>query len=142
MASPTLRSSSTMVPLPSFRSWLTSIADLPSTAETVTGTSKTASRSCALRLMSASAEAPPVSNADEAPFIAFLKRDLGELSVQRLDHARVGAQDDTGLADRLVNGIAQCTLDISGGQGIQRDGNKLARHDERDLRRLFPDFLD
>src|SRR5882724_4850966 len=47
MASPTLRSSSTMVPRPSLSSWLTSIPLLPSTALTVTGTSNTASRSAA-----------------------------------------------------------------------------------------------
>src|SRR4029079_13909850 len=43
----TLRSSSTMVPRPSFSSWLTSMALLPRTALTVTGTSNTASRSAA-----------------------------------------------------------------------------------------------
>src|SRR5271155_1515054 len=54
IASPTLRSSSTIVPLLSFKSWLTSIPDVPSTAETVTGTSNTASRSAELRLGSPS----------------------------------------------------------------------------------------
>src|SRR5271170_5550803 len=54
IASPTLRSSSTIVPLLSFKSSLTSIPDLPRTADTVTGTSKTASRSAELRLGSPS----------------------------------------------------------------------------------------
>src|ERR1043165_522824 len=63
MASPTLRSSSTTVPRPSFRSWLTSIPDLPSTADTVTGTSNTASRSEALRLTSTAWPMSPNSSA-------------------------------------------------------------------------------
>src|SRR5215471_208400 len=49
MASPTLRSSSSTVPGPSFKSCPTSIRERPSTAETCTGTSNTASRSAALR---------------------------------------------------------------------------------------------
>src|SRR5215469_9112863 len=63
IASPTLRSSSTMVPLLSFKSWLTSMPDLPSTADTVTGTSKTASRSAELFLASASC-CPSVCSSD------------------------------------------------------------------------------
>src|SRR5882757_6286324 len=67
MASPTLRSSSTMVPRPSFRSWLTSIALLPSTALTVTGTSNTASRSAAECFGVASAAPSILSKAAAAP---------------------------------------------------------------------------
>src|SRR5262249_2177289 len=52
--SPTLRSSSSTAPGPSFRSSPTSILARPSTAETCTGTSKTASRSAALRVVSPS----------------------------------------------------------------------------------------
>src|SRR5215469_15636718 len=63
IASPTLRSSSTMVPLLSFKSWLTSMPDLPSTADTVTGTSKTASRSAELFLASVSC-CPSVCSSD------------------------------------------------------------------------------
>src|SRR5215216_3349024 len=49
MASPTRRSSSSTVPGPSFNSSPTSILERPSTAETCTGTSNTASRSAAMR---------------------------------------------------------------------------------------------
>src|SRR5258705_13034619 len=49
MASPTRRSSSSTVPGPSFNSSPTSILERPSTAETCTGTSNTASRSAATR---------------------------------------------------------------------------------------------
>ncbi len=85
---------------------------------------------------------PGIGSGNEAAFIAFLVGDLGELSVQRLDDARIGAQHDTWFADRLVNGVAQCALHIGGGQGIQRDRDEFARHHARDLRRLFADFLD
>src|SRR5438445_819512 len=67
MASPTLRSSSTMVPRPSLSSWLTSMPLLPSTALTVTGTSNTASRSAAVCLGAASIGMSVLSNAPEAP---------------------------------------------------------------------------
>src|ERR1700761_4834052 len=49
MDSPTRRSSSSTVPGPSFNNCPTSILERPSTAETCTGTSKTASRSAAMR---------------------------------------------------------------------------------------------
>src|SRR3954463_1724856 len=49
IASPTRRSSSSTVPGPSFNNSLTSILERPSTAETCTGTSNTASRSAARR---------------------------------------------------------------------------------------------
>src|SRR6267143_6777985 len=49
MASPTRRSSSSTVPGPSFSNSPTSIFERPSTAETCTGTSNTASRSAATR---------------------------------------------------------------------------------------------
>src|ERR1700732_4002384 len=49
MASPTRRSSSSTVPGPSFSNSPTSILERPSTAETCTGTSNTASRSAATR---------------------------------------------------------------------------------------------
>src|SRR5690242_9619552 len=81
MASPTLRSSSTMVPLPSFSSWLTSIADLPSTAETVTGTSNTASRSWAICLGAASACASLFSRAGAAPAFSPERSGRSTLSV-------------------------------------------------------------
>src|ERR1700719_3582341 len=50
IASPTLRSSSSTVPGPSLRSSATSMRERPSTAETCTGTSNTASRSAAALL--------------------------------------------------------------------------------------------
>src|SRR5882757_1881698 len=49
MASPTRRSSSSTVPGPSLSNSPTSILERPSTAETCTGTSNTASRSAAMR---------------------------------------------------------------------------------------------
>src|SRR5882757_4000500 len=49
IASPTRRSSSSTVPGPNFNSSPTSILERPSTAETCTGTSNTASRSAAMR---------------------------------------------------------------------------------------------
>src|SRR5882724_5812032 len=52
IASPTLRSSSSTVPGPSLSKSPTSILALPSTADTCTGTSNTASRSAAPRLVS------------------------------------------------------------------------------------------
>src|SRR3954471_12928590 len=67
IASPTLRSNSTMVPRPSFSSWLTSIPLLPSTALTVTGTSNTASKSAAVCLGAASIGMSALSSAAEAP---------------------------------------------------------------------------
>src|ERR1700692_3055500 len=51
MASPTLRSSSSTVPGPSLRRSPISIRARPSTAETCTGTSNTASRSAAIRVV-------------------------------------------------------------------------------------------
>src|SRR3954469_9088995 len=67
MASPTLRSSSTTVPRPSFSSWLTSMPLLPRTAETVTGTSNTASRSAAECFGVASIGASVLSSAAAPP---------------------------------------------------------------------------
>src|SRR6185503_11096426 len=48
MASPTLRSSSSTVPGPSFSSWATERLARPSTAEMLTGTSNTGARSTAV----------------------------------------------------------------------------------------------
>src|SRR5471030_1434016 len=82
MASPTLRSSSMMVPLPSFKSWLTSIPLLPSTALTVTGTSKTASRSAAECLGAVSAGPSALSSAAGTPEAAsWLRSGRSTLSV-------------------------------------------------------------
>src|SRR5580698_528208 len=63
MDSPTRRSSSRTVPGPSFKSWPTSIFERPSTAETWTGTSKTASRSAATR-EACSSSLKPTSSID------------------------------------------------------------------------------
>src|ERR1700722_12704525 len=65
IASPSLRSSSTTAPRPSFSNWLTCIVALPSTALTVTGMSYTASSSRALRsvFVSALEPAPSASSA-------------------------------------------------------------------------------
>src|SRR5476649_75585 len=82
MASPTLRSSSMMVPLPSFKSWLTSIPLLPSTALTVTGTSNTASRSAAECLGAVSAGPSALSSAAGTPAAAsWLRSGRSTLSV-------------------------------------------------------------
>src|SRR5215469_1149722 len=81
MASPTLRSSSTMVPRASLSSWLTSMALLPSTAETVTGTSNTASRSAAECLGAASEEDSEFNNAAWAPAPSWLRSGRSTLSV-------------------------------------------------------------
>src|ERR1700722_11273185 len=57
IASPTLRSSSSTVPGPVLRRSLISIRARPSTAETLTGTSNTASRSAAIRVVGPSGSA-------------------------------------------------------------------------------------
>src|SRR5262245_43836945 len=81
MASPTLRSSSTMVPLPSFRSWLTSMPLLPRTALTVTGTSNTASRSAAECFGAASAGPLALSRAALPGPPSWLRSGRSTLSV-------------------------------------------------------------
>src|ERR1700761_5342823 len=81
MASPTLRSSSTTVFLPSLSSWLTSIELLPSTAETVTGTSNTASRSAAECFGAASAGPSEFSSALAWPGASWLRSGRSTLSV-------------------------------------------------------------
>src|SRR5882757_3793476 len=102
MASPTLRSSSTMVPRPSFNSWLTSIPLLPSTALTVTGTSNTASRSAAVCLGAASIGMSVLSNAPEEPGApSWLRSGRSTLSV----------------AMRLS---FHCVREMTGNKGIQR----------------------
>src|ERR1700761_3920448 len=130
MASPTLRSSSTMVPLPSFRSWLTSMPDLPSTAETVTGTSNTASRSEALRLGSVSGVSSPCRSAGELPGTASRPRSgswtssldivvvLGEMS---------GDQRRDGVFERLLVALhaAAAPFDAAIGIGEARFGCDL-----------------
>src|SRR5690242_2687350 len=65
IASPSLRSSSTTAPRPSFSNWLTCIVALPSTALTVTGMSYTASSSRTPRgeLVSAFEPVPSASSA-------------------------------------------------------------------------------
>src|SRR6188508_2122714 len=102
MASPTLRSSSTMVPRPSFKSWLTSMPLLPKTALTVTGTSNTASRSDAVCLGVASIGISVLSKAPEGPGApSWLRSGRSTLSVAM------------GLS-------FHCVREMTGNKGVQR----------------------
>src|SRR5580658_4034258 len=67
IASPTLRSSSSTVPGPSFKRSPISIRARPSTAETCTGTSNTASRSEAIRLVAPSGSGASAGSAGMPP---------------------------------------------------------------------------
>src|SRR5581483_9156887 len=132
MASPTLRSSSTMVPRPSFRSWLTSMPLLPRTAETVTGTSNTASRSAAECFGVASAGASVLSSAAAlAPPASWLRSGRSTLSVAmglsfHLMRKTAGNQGGEGFFDDgfAAFGAATAPLDAAIGArhgGIGRD---------------------
>src|SRR6185437_6515065 len=103
IASPTLRSSSSTVPGPSRNSSPTSMRARPSTADTCTGTSNTASRSAAPRvvgsLSGASAPAsltvgmPPFSRSGSGTFVSSLISRLLRSSMRRCGARRDVAGD-------------------------------------------------
>ncbi len=73
-----------------------------------------------------------IGSSDEAAFIAFLMRDLGELSVQRFDDARVGAQHGHAVRRSPDGGTSRNALSTSAaGKASSASGNTFARHDER-----------
>src|SRR6185437_6250707 len=74
IASPTLRSSSSTLPWPSCNNWATERLARPSTAEMLTGTSKTGARSVALFSSSspASSASGPSPGANSSSFISVL----------------------------------------------------------------------
>src|SRR6266852_9422605 len=84
MASPTLRSSSSTAPGPSRKSSPTSMRARPSTADTFTGTSNSASRSAALLPVSAAAASPMISGGGAASLSRSGKGILSLSAIVRL----------------------------------------------------------
>src|SRR5271163_168633 len=139
MASPTLRSSSSTFPGPSLSRSPISIRARPSTADTCTGTSNTASRSEAMRLVSPSASAsagistgiPPPSRLGSGILLSSLI--LG--SPQHFMCRKVAARTDIAgnrLADRRIGrgGVARDTAIGPFDAAVADRDIRFGEHDE------------